>query len=390
MRVNQWMTLLAGTVLFANADASQPSIQYLQISQCLAEKMTTQYPVLAQNNDFRVIAIPAKNISDLVVLADKEQCGRFVNVSKQIAAKHSAQEILTATNRQPVIADAPAYEITHQIAVLEALDEVKVENIVGTLTELTHFKNRSAELPTGVRAAQWIRKSFLEKVAQSKRSDVDAFFVQTGSYYQQPSLVTVLNKNSHEPAVVIGAHMDTLEGRMPGAGDDGSGSASVMEVARVLLNSKIEFNRPIYIIWYAAEEKGLVGSQYVVDYFHDHKIPVKAVIQFDMTGFRNDANDPTMWVFRDYTNPPLTDFVADLIRTYIGVPVGESKCGYGCSDHASWTEINVPAAFPCETDFAHHNPNIHTSRDTMDRLTPAHMVNFAKLGLAFAIELASN
>ena len=80
--------------------------------------------------------------------------------------------------------------------------------------------------------------------------------------------------------------MDTLDGRMPGAGDDGSGSSSVMEMARILLSSKINFKRPIYIIWYAAEERGLVGSQYVVEHFIDNSIPVKAAIQFDMTGYR--------------------------------------------------------------------------------------------------------
>jgi leucyl aminopeptidase len=116
-----------------------------------------------------------------------------------------------------------------------------------------------------------------------------------------------------------------------------------MEVARVLLASSLTFERPIYLIWYAAEERGLVGSQYVVRRFLRKKIPVKAVIQFDMTGFRNDANDPTMWVFRHYTDKMLSDYIAELIKTYIKVPVVYSRCGYACSDHASWMSAGIPA-----------------------------------------------
>jgi leucyl aminopeptidase len=212
--------------------------------------------------------------------------------------------------------------------------------------------------------------------------------VKTG-WYKQPSLVTVIGKDIKAPAVVLGAHMDTLDGRMPGAGDDGSGSSSIMEMARVLLASKTSFKRPIYIIWYAAEERGLVGSQYVVEHFMEHKIPVKAAIQFDMTGYRVDAADPTMWVFTDYTDKGLSNYVAKLIETYVHVPVDYSKCGYGCSDHASWTEEHIPAAFPCESNFEDHNPYIHTSSDTMDLLSLEHMTNFSKLAIAFAIELAS-
>ncbi len=109
----------------------------------------------------------------------------------------------------------------------------------------------------------------------------------------------------------MGAHMDTLDGHMPGAGDDGSGSASLMEAARVLLASPTELKHPVYIIWYAAEERGLVGSQYVVEHFLKNNIPVKAVIQFDMTGYRVHADDPTMWIYTDYTNRALNYFVAN-------------------------------------------------------------------------------
>ncbi|KTD42614.1 aminopeptidase LapA [Legionella parisiensis] len=397
MRLNQWMTSIAVGSVLASTNVlatSVPVHEQLQVPQCLAAKIATPYEVLAENKQFKIIDIPAADVDALSHLADKVNCGRFVNVSHHIlgsllpAKKQSAERVLHKKTIKATQPQSTVYELKHPDEVNEALQYVTPDNIWNTLTKLTSFHNRSATKDTGVDAAKWLKKTFDDMVAASGRIDTATFFVKTGSYYKQPSLVTVIGKDIKAPAIVIGAHMDTLDGRMPGAGDDGSGSSSVMEMARILLSSKTTFKRPIYIIWYAAEERGLVGSQYVVEHFMDNSIPVKAAIQFDMTGYRVNPKDPTMWVFTDYTDESLSHFVAELISNYVQVPVAYSECGYGCSDHASWDEVGIPAAFPCESNFEDHNPYIHSSKDTMDRLSLEHMTNFSKLALAFAIEMA--
>ncbi|MDP1614947.1 MAG: M20/M25/M40 family metallo-hydrolase [Methylococcales bacterium] len=398
MRFNKWMTCLStGLLLTATPLFAKPVVdmEQLQVPQCLAAKLASEYRILAENKAFKIIDVPAADLEKITRLADKVRCGRFINVSHQIARhrlsarKRGARHLLARPAKKVRSTMGESYPIEHQSEVVEAVTAVNTDNIMATLTRLTQFENRSATKDTGVETAKWLKSTFENLALKNKRNDTATYFVKTGTRYKQPSLVTVIGKDIKAPAVVIGAHMDTLDGRMPGAGDDGSGSASVMEMARVLLESSVELKRPVYFVWYAAEERGLVGSQYVVQDFLKKAIPVRAAIQFDMTGFRNDRNDPTMWVYRDYTDRKLSDFVAKLIDVYVGVPVAESRCGYGCSDHASWMEKGIPAAFPCETDFENHNSKIHTSQDTIDRLTPEHMANFAKLGLAFAIELAA-
>ena len=121
------------------------------------------------------------------------------------------------------ISDA-IYEIKHQDDVNAALQGVVPDNIWQTLTHLTGYKNRSATKDTGLEAANWLKSQFEAMAVQYGRTDTNTFFVETG-WYKQPSLVTVIGKDIQAPAVVIGAHMDTLDGRMPGAGDDGSGSS---------------------------------------------------------------------------------------------------------------------------------------------------------------------
>lgn len=396
MRLNHWMACVtSGLILTGNAISvgAPPAFEQVQIPQCLAQHIKTSYSTLAQNDQFKIINIAADDLEQLTVLADRVHCGHFINVSHKLsksslAAKEAAELLLRHSSKPALVLDKPDYEIKHTAEVNAALKEVVSDNIWHTLTHLTSYVNRSATKETGVDTANWLKSQFEQMATAQGRTDTQSFFVKTG-WYKQPSLVTVIGKDNKAPAIVLGAHMDTLSGRMPGAGDDGSGSSSLMEAARILLSSKTTLKRPVYIIWYAAEEQGLVGSQYVVEYFQEKSIPVKAALQLDMTGYRVKADDPTMWVFTDYTDKNLSKFIARLIDTYVHVPVDYSKCGYGCSDHASWTEIGVPAVFPCETSFEEHNPYIHSSSDTMDLLNLEHMTNFTKLTLAFAIELAS-
>jgi leucyl aminopeptidase len=193
-----------------------------------------------------------------------------------------------------------------------------------------------------------------------------------------------------EPGIVIGAHMDTLSGTFsnkPDADDDGTGSVTVLEIARTLLASGMHFKKPIYIIWYAAEEEGLIGSQYVVDQFKKQNIPVENVMHFDMTGYTYQ-NDPTMWLITDNTDKALTAYLADLINTYVKQKINYTACGYACSDHATWSMNGYKASIAFESKMETYNPYIHTSEDKMSILSLSHMTDYLKLGLAFAIELA--
>ena len=91
----------------------------------------------------------------------------------------------------------------------------------------------------------------------------------------------------------------------------------------------------------------------------------------------------------DYTNEAQNTFVGSLIDEYVKVPWGYDQCGYGCSDHASWHGQGYPASMPFEATMKGMNKNIHTANDKIEisNNNASHAVNFAKLALAFAVEL---
>jgi leucyl aminopeptidase len=65
-----------------------------------------------------------------------------------------------------------------------------------------------------------------------------------------------------------------------------------------------------------------------------------------------------------------------------------TKCGYACSDHASATKAGYPSAFVIESDFKYRDKKIHTTEDKLEYLSFEHMLQHARLTLAFVFELA--
>ncbi|EKD70061.1 MAG: Aminopeptidase [uncultured bacterium] len=361
---------------------------------------TIDYKTLATQQNFSLITTSDKGIDQLVEAKQvmrKKECGGFMDVTqawnsyqtKSIAknkAKSFLADHLLATQLSST--KEATYDIKYSTQVNQLIATINPQDMWSDLTTLTKFPDRYSRGDNGVKAAEWF-KSQVETLAKNNgRNDVTVYFVQTGGY-KQPSVVAKIG-NGNDPAAVIGGHMDTLSSSWelkPGADDDGSGSVTVLEAARVLLNSGMHFKKPIYLVWYAAEEMGLVGSQYVVKDFQAKKIPVDAVMQLDMTAYEYH-NEPTIWLMDDYVNKDVSKFVETLISTYVKVPVKHSRCGYACSDHASWTQGGFKSSMPFETEMNRDNPDIHTSNDTMDKLSLQHMHDFAKMAVAFAVEVA--
>lgn len=80
-------------------------------------------------------------------------------------------------------------------------------------------------------------------------------------------------------AVILGAHIDTPN--TPGALDDGSGSAALLEVARVLNDAHIKPAVDTYLAWFGSEELGIYGSSYFVSTHQELLDRTLAMVQMD-------------------------------------------------------------------------------------------------------------
>lgn len=209
----------------------------------------------------------------------------------------------------------------------------------------------------------------------------------THSSFKQKSVIAKLTGTDPTlPLVIFGAHLDSTGGsssaRAPGADDDGSGTVTLIESFRALVQNGFAPANSFEWHWYAGEEGGLLGSSAVAANYADAGKSVRAFVQFDMTGARVRARTPASMLtlvgaaysppdetqaitfITDRTNAALTTYLRSLVAEYNEVGSATSQCGYACSDHASWTSNGYPSAFPFETALGSDNPNTHSSADT--------------------------
>jgi leucyl aminopeptidase len=321
---------------------------------------------------------------------DYLRCGGFM----QHDTLEEAQEELAASSDRSFASKAlfADYSITRGTVVNDLIAEVEEINIRQTIEKLSSYHNRYYKAATGIESSNWIQTRWTELAAGRSDVKVEKF---VHSNWPQPSIIMTVQGSSDE-SIVIGGHADSISGmfggstaKAPGADDNASGIATMTEVIRVLLASGYQPTKTLRFMAYAAEEVGLLGSKEIAKKYKTDGAQVVGVLQLDMTNFKGTPNEDIV-MMTDFTNEGQNAFLGSLIDTYLpGLKWGYDKCGYGCSDHASWNSQGYPASIPFEARMKQMNKNIHTARDTLSVSggDASHAMKFAKLALAFVAEL---
>lgn len=316
------------------------------------------------------------------------QCGGFMYHANEAEAR-------AALERRRLAPPAQTYRIQQRDVVEPLLASMQEQTIASTIIALSGFPNRYYRSQSGVDASNWLLAAWRELGAG--RDDISVAQVVHRGYPQASVTLTIAGSDLADETVVVGAHLDSIlsagmseTARAPGADDDASGIASMTEALRALIHSGYRPRRTIQLIAYAAEEAGLRGSQDIARQFKQAGRKVAGVLQLDMTNYKGAAND--IYLITDYTDGQQNEFIAQLVSAYLpGLKLGYDKCGYGCSDHASWDALGYPVSMPFESSMARDNPHIHTSRDTLANSgnQTAHALKFARLAAAYMVELSS-
>lgn len=378
------LLLLVNTAAFAN---SLP--QYLVVPACLLSSKFN-YLSLAQSQQLHLIKVNDFEAFQAVRIKQPLSCRGFINVTSAWMANIKKdpttflQPYLPANNALNFVA---GNKIKYSNIVNSFLPKANADKIKTNLQALTKWPDRHANTANGLHTAQWIFDALNKMVQGRQQDDVEIYMIPTINHIKQPSIVAKIGKDLLGPGIVIGTHMDTLKYQMRGAANNASGVATMLETARVLLSSQLTFKKPIYLIWYAGLEEGILGSQSVVQAFNRHNINVDAVLQVDDTGFIGKG-DLSIGLTDDLTDTGLTTFVADLVTTYLQLPVGAISCGYACSDHISWYQNGNRVAYPFATMYDDSHAFLMRTQHKFTALSVRHMLDFVKLALAFAIELA--
>ena len=326
---------------------------------------------------------------------ERQRCGGFVQHASEAEARAVLHRLSQAGPEPRVVGPAPSYAVDNGREVGQLMPRLQASHLMATVDGLTAFQNRRHTSSHGVAAAHWLADHWRSLIPASRR-DVRVVPVVHAGWPQNSVMLEIVGNVRPSETVVLGGHLDsiapgTIEGaRAPGADDNASGIAALTEVIRVMMEGGYKPGRTLRFIGYAAEEVGLRGSGEIAADFLARSDAVVGVLQLDMTAFQGDSTD--IWLYTDYTNAQQNAFLANLVTKYVPqYSVGYSACGYGCSDHAAWHARGFRASFPHEASNANYNRAIHTIHDTTATFgnSPAHMLKFTQLALAYAVELGT-
>lgn len=197
--------------------------------------------------------------------------------------------------------------------------------------------------------------------------------------------------NPAQRTLVIGAHYDSA-GSAPGANDNASGSAAVLELARSLKNHKPNLTR-LRLVLFVNEEPPhfkteTMGSLVYARWLAAQREPVIGMLCLETLGFFSDRpGSQTYPPLLDRVYPDRADFIAiagplsarsfghEVISSFrrhaafptIGGVLPSFVPGVDWSDHWSFGQVGYPAVMVTDTALYRY-PYYHTAEDTVDKV----------------------
>lgn len=284
-----------------------------------------------------------------------------------------------------------------------SVDPVRLERHVSALTQ--DFGPRDVAHPQYLdRCAGYIRTEFERAGGQVS----DQPFVRNGAAFR--NVVAKFGPETSE-IVVVGAHYDTA-GPWPGADDNASGVAGLIELAGLLGRSELSVR--VELVAYTLEEPPAFRTQDMGSAVHARSLvaagtTVRAMIGLEMIGYFSDAPDSQRYPIGalGVLYPGTGNFIAvvgrvgggSLVRTVkramsesSSLPIHSINApgfvpGIDFSDHLNYWNEGFPAVMVSDTSF-YRNRNYHTINDTADTLDYLRMAQVV-LGVHAAVLVLS-
>ena len=263
---------------------------------------------------------------------------------------------------------------------------VDSERLAGYIKTLENFKTRYSYSEGYMKAAEWAAAEFKKMGLEVKMHE----YSDGGK--KQFNVVAQKSFDTTDKIYIVCGHLDSTSPRpqteAPGADDNASGSAGVLETANIL--SKTSGANKFRFVLFAGEEVGLKGSTaYVKDLKTSGDIlKVLGAVNFDMIGF--DKTPPLSTLFETYEN--YKGFIANFIDAAAAqkdeakrLKITVSYRPWG-SDHIPFLKAQVPCFLFIEDEFD-ANPNYHQLSDKSEFINIALSAEFVRVTAAALLNM---
>jgi len=242
--------------------------------------------------------------------------------------------------------------------------DAEIASMIGQVTSSTYLAvwqpledfvtRHTFAVPNNDDAVNWIHDQFAAMGFGTTPGMDLAYHQYSQSGQIRRNVVATLHGDSSQVVYITG-HLDATSGTptvcAPGADDNASGVAAVLEAARVMSLSPEGFTRTLKFVAFNGEEQGLRGSHAYVATVAGQGEEIAGVYNADMIAYRgDDPAPPDVWMFPNPESVFLTDVFVDAIDLYLPGLLEPVIGGYGitASDHASFWNYGYPAILVIE------------------------------------------
>lgn len=267
----------------------------------------------------------------------------------------------------------------------DLVDAVNANAWYTSVTKLAGFQTRRSLTPGNEAARDWI----LDRLeALGLEAAVDPFDMEEGT---SANVVGELpGRTRPQDLVIVGAHFDSTSPQAstsaPGAEDNASGTAAILEMARILRDFPPEAT--LRFVAFSGEEQGLLGSShYVQNLSAEERERVQAAIVLDMVGFTSDAELDVLLETYAWAEG-LRAVLRDAAREWTSLVTYDSNNPYG-SDHMPFLRQGIPTVLLIQNEWDNY-PCYHKTCDVPKNLSRAQGQEIMKMLVVALAELAGS
>jgi hypothetical protein len=367
-------------------------------------------------SDFRGTATTIQRTNEPIFIVPKVHVSYTAGLENKILLHHWGFAIIQAQEKAILDVLIPAgcisvkqmfdFNYTNTILV-QLVSNTKVEEVnqIGAsglqavpIQTLVDFVSQSRWFSDVTTLAQWNRFTRGTQIANAQKWITDQLSTlpnltittqpfTSGATSGVNVIATLRGTVTPNKIVIIGAHYDSTSQSTataaPGAEDDASGSAAVLEMARVF--SRYPPTSTVMFMFFSGEEQGMLGSAVTAQQFvtQGNASKVALMHDMDMIAYQIQAGTQYSGVLLETTSAwsnslfPIYRLSATRYTTIAQIATTTSASG---SDHVSFLNRGMPALLTIDKDWASY-PYYHRTTDTPDKLVQALGYQIVRLGV---------
>jgi hypothetical protein len=303
---------------------------------------------------------------------------------KDIKRKPLSHSSIVTFLRTAPAAESLDFKIRANDFIQTIVSQVSRTNLKAYVQALQDFETRYTTTAGCEAAGQFILGHF-------QSLGLEAWFqpFTIGGISSRNVVAEIRGETDPDEIVIICGHYDSTssepEAHAPGADDDASGVAAVIEAARILAGHPHDFT--VRFIAFSAEEQGLYGSHYHSAVAGEGSERIIGVLNLDMIAYADAMPEDLDVVVNDISRW-LAERTAQIAGIYTGLGVRRIvDSSFIYSDHSPFWDQGYSAFCGIE-DAGVNNPYYHTPDDTVDTLNFDFFEDATKTALAVLSDLA--